>query len=127
MATFQITIDDERIEDLLHSDQGVPALLGPILNQIFDAEMSEHLRAAPREQTDRRHGYRNGSYTLQRTPRVGTLDLEVPRDREGTFQTSLFDRYQRRWRTCPSEGIGPWADADGGTVRLDPPRQENHD
>jgi transposase-like protein len=26
---------------------------------------------------------------------VGTLDLEVPRDREGTFQTSLFDRYQR--------------------------------
>ena len=39
--------------------------------------------------------YRNGSYTRQLTTRVGTLDLEVPRDREGTFQTHLFDRYQR--------------------------------
>jgi transposase-like protein len=26
---------------------------------------------------------------------VGTIELEVPRDRDGTFQTSLFERYQR--------------------------------
>ena len=26
---------------------------------------------------------------------MGTLELEVPRDREGTFQTSLSERYQR--------------------------------
>jgi transposase-like protein len=26
---------------------------------------------------------------------VGTLELEVPRDREGTFKTELFERYQR--------------------------------
>jgi len=95
MATFQITIDDEKIQDLLQSDHGLAALLGPILNQVLDAEMTEHLRAAPHEQTERRQGYRNGSYTRQLTTRVGTLDLEVPRDREGTFQTSLFDRYQR--------------------------------
>jgi transposase-like protein len=95
MATFEITIDDNKIQDLLQSDQGLAALLGPILNQVLDAEMTEHLRAAPHEQTERRQGYRNGSYTRQLTTRVGTLDLEVPRDREGTFQTSLFDRYQR--------------------------------
>jgi len=95
MATFEITIDDNKIQDLLQSDQGLAALLGPILNQVLDAEMTDHLRAAPHEQTDRRQGYRNGSYTRQLTTRVGTLDLEVPRDREGTFQTSLFDRYQR--------------------------------
>lgn len=95
MATFEITIDDNKIQDLLQSDQGLTALLGPILNQVLDAEMTEHLHAAPHEQTNRRQGYRNGSYTRQLTTRVGTLDLEVPRDREGTFQTSLFDRYQR--------------------------------
>ena len=95
MATFEITIDDTKIQELLQSDQGLAALLGPILNQVLDAEMTEHLRAAPHEQTDRRQGYRNGSYTRQLTTRVGTLDLEVPRDREGTFQTALFDRYQR--------------------------------
>jgi Transposase and inactivated derivatives len=95
MATFEITIDDNKIQDLLQSDQGLSALLGPILNQVLDAEMTEHLHAAPHEQTDRRQGYRNGSYERQLTTRVGTLDLEVPRDREGTFQTALFDRYQR--------------------------------
>jgi len=100
MATFEITIDDNKIQDLLQSDQGLAALLGPILNQVLDAEMTEHLHAAPNEQTERRQGYRNGSYTRQLTTRVGTLcagipAMEVPRDREGTFQTTLFDRYQR--------------------------------
>ncbi len=61
MATFEITIDDNKIQDLLQSDQGLSALLGPILNQVLDAEMADHLQAAPHEQTDRRQGYRNGS------------------------------------------------------------------
>ena len=37
MATFEITIDDTKIQDLLQSDQGLSALLGPILNQVLDA------------------------------------------------------------------------------------------
>lgn len=95
MATFEITIDDEKIQDLLQSDRGMAALLEPILNQLLQAEMSEHLRAEPGERTDQRRGWRNGSYKRRLTTRVGRLELEVPRDREGTFQTSLFERYQR--------------------------------
>ena len=64
-------------------------------NQILQAEMTEHLGAEPEEHTDDRRGYRNGSYERQLTTRVGTIELEVPRDREGTFQTALFQRYQR--------------------------------
>jgi len=71
------------------------ALLEPILNQLLQAEITEHLRAEPGERTTDRRGWRNGSYKRQLTTRVGTLELEVPRDREGTFQTSLFERYQR--------------------------------
>jgi len=56
--------------------------------------MTEHLGAEPDEQTDDRRGYRNGSYERKLTTRVGTIELEVPRDREGTFQTALFQRYQ---------------------------------
>jgi transposase-like protein len=83
------------------------ALLQPILNQLLQAEMTEHLRAEPGERTDQRRGWRNGSYKRQLTTRVGTLcagipAMEVPRDREGTFQTALFERYQRSRRTCPS-------------------------
>jgi len=95
MATVEMTIGDDKIQDLLQSDQGLAALLSPILNQVLGAEMTEHLRSAPHEQTEHRQGYRDDSYMRRLTTRVGTLDLEVPRDREGTFQTSLFERYQR--------------------------------
>jgi transposase-like protein len=95
MATFEITIDDEKIQDLLQGDRGMAALLQPILNQLLQAEMTEHLRAEPGERTDQRRGWRNGSYERRLTTRVGTIELEVPRDREGTFQTALFERYQR--------------------------------
>jgi transposase-like protein len=57
---------------------------------------SEEVEATePDEQTDDRRGYRNGTYQRKLTTRVGTIELEVPRDREGTFQTALFQRYQR--------------------------------
>ena len=93
MATIEITVDDEKIQELLKGDRGMAVLLEPILNQILRAEMTEHLKAEPGEQTDDRRGYRNGSYERQLTTRVGTIELEVPRDREGTFQTALFQRY----------------------------------
>ena len=95
MATFEIEIDDAKIHELLQSDRGMAVLLEPILNQMLQAEMTEHLKAEPGEETDDRRGYRNGTYERKLTTRVGTIELEVPRDREGTFQTALFQRYQR--------------------------------
>jgi transposase-like protein len=95
MATFEITISDKKIQQLLQGDRGMAALLEPILNQILQAEMAEHLGASPEERTDDRQGYRNGSYQGKLTTRVGRLELEVPRDRDGTFQTEIFQRYQR--------------------------------
>jgi transposase-like protein len=37
----------------------------------------------------------SGSYEWTLSTRVGSLKLEVLRDREGTFRTDLFERYQR--------------------------------
>ena len=85
MTTIEITLDDEKIQDLLGSDQGLAGLLQPALNQLLQAEMTNHLQAEPGERTDQRRDYRNGSYERKLTTRVGTLDLEVPRDRAGTF------------------------------------------
>ena len=95
MADIQFTISEEKIQEVLFGDRGVEVLMEELMNQLLQAEMTEHLRATPGEQTDRRRGYRNGSYERRLTTRVGTLTLEVPRDRNGTFQTSLFERYQR--------------------------------
>jgi transposase-like protein len=95
MATLEMEIPDEKIQKMLQGDRGIAVLLEPVLNQILQSELSEHLQAEPEERTSNRRGYRNGSYKRKLTTRVGTLELEVPRDREGTFQTELFDRYQR--------------------------------
>ncbi len=59
--------------------------------------MTEHVGAAPHERTDdARKGHRNAyKPRMLRTTRVGTLNLLVPQDREGTFSTRLFSRYQR--------------------------------
>jgi putative transposase len=67
-----------------------------VLQELLEAEMTEHIGAAPYERSERRTGHRNGykPRTL-RTSRVGTLNLLVPQDREGTFSTRLFSRYQR--------------------------------
>jgi len=70
-------------------------LLEKVMNEILQAEMTEHLGAEPGEQTEDRRGYRNGSYERNLTTRIGSLKLEVPCDRDGTFQTELFERYQR--------------------------------
>ena len=40
MATFEIAIDDTKIQDLLQGKKGSESLLGPILSQILDVEMT---------------------------------------------------------------------------------------
>lgn len=94
MAKIEITIDDEQIEALSEKD-GLARLLEPLLNQVLDAEMTEHLSADRHERTEERNGYRNGHYERQLMTRVGPLELRVPRDRDGTFRTEIFERYQR--------------------------------
>ena len=70
-------------------------MIEAIFNDVLEAEMDEHLQAAKYERTKERTGSRNGYYERGLTMRVGTLDLRVPRDREGTFETAIFERYQR--------------------------------
>ena len=58
-------------------------------------EISDHLGAEPYERTGERTGYRNGFKPRTLTTAVGDLNLLVPQDREGTFSTQMFERYQR--------------------------------
>ena len=95
MTQIEFTLDREGIERLLQSDRGLAELLERALNQVLESEITEHLGAGPHERTPERRGRRNGHYRRCLTTRVGTLELEVPRDRDGTFRTELFERYQR--------------------------------
>jgi len=90
---------DEQIaqqEEALTDDPGfLEEIVRMSLQRFLETEMSEHLGAAPHERTDARRGQRNGYKPRTLRTRVGTLNLLVPQDREGTFSTQLFARYQR--------------------------------
>ena len=96
MAQLEDTRLAGRLREALVDDEDF--LLGIVrtaLQQFLEAEMTEHLNAAPHERTEDRRGHRNGYKPRQLKTRVGRLELLVPQDREGTFSTQLFDRYQR--------------------------------
>ena len=96
MAQEQDTIS--RLEyqaALLDNSDFLREIVTHVLQNILDHEILEHLSADRYERTGSRKGYRNGSYPRSIKTRVGCIDLLVPRDREGNFQTSLFSSYQR--------------------------------
>ena len=68
------------------------------LQEYLDQEMTMHLQAFPYERTGTRRGNRNGYKPRQLNTRVGKLFLSVPQDRDSTFSTELFERYQRSER-----------------------------
>jgi transposase-like protein len=80
---------------LLDEPDFLRELVQQALQTLLEAEMEAHLGAGRYERTDTRRGYRNGYKPRQLQTRVGTLDLLVPQDREGSFSTELFGRYQR--------------------------------
>ncbi|MCS4048034.1 transposase-like protein [Salinibacter ruber] len=93
--TLSIDLSDEELEKILLGDRGKDLLMEKVFNQILQAEMTEHLGADRYERSQDRSGHRNGSYERQLTTRVGQLTLEVPRCKDGSFSTKLFQRYQR--------------------------------
>jgi transposase-like protein len=81
------------------SEQAPPDLLRSMLAQMMQAaiqaEFDRFMGAGPWERTGERRGWRNGSKGRRLHTRVGTIELRIPKDREGRFQPSLFERYQR--------------------------------
>jgi putative transposase len=71
------------------------AIVERTLQTILEEEMAAHLGAERYERSEGRRGYRNGTKPRTLTTRVGTLELAVPQDRDGTFSSELFSRYQR--------------------------------
>ncbi|TDR30247.1 mutator family transposase [Hydromonas duriensis] len=57
--------------------------------------MKQHLNAERYEHSDERTGVRNGNRIRKIHTRVGTLKLQVPQTRDGSFCTDIFKRYQR--------------------------------
>src|SRR5215204_2529643 len=96
MADHHRRADKELVQQILIDDaQFLRRIVEKALQQLLEAEITEHVGAAPYERTQNRKGHRNGYKPRKLKTRVGSLELLVPQDREGTFSTQLFARYQR--------------------------------
>src|SRR3712207_6022537 len=96
MAKDHRRLDAELVQEVLLDDPGfLREVVERVVQRILEAEMTEHVGAAPYERVEGRTGQRNGYKPRALRTRVGTLNLLVPQDREGTFSTRLFCRYQR--------------------------------
>ena len=95
MVEYEINLNSDQVKGLLTSDEGLKGLVEVVVNQVLDAQMSEHLSASPYERSSKRKGYRNGYRPRQLYTRIGKLVLRVPQSRDGEFSTELFSRFQR--------------------------------
>ncbi len=95
MAEYKISVATELLPGLLSEGNGVAKLVEAVLNQVLEAQMSEHVGAAMHERSEERQGYRNGTRVRTLYTRVGPVSLQVPQARDGSFSTDIFKRYQR--------------------------------
>jgi putative transposase len=96
MAKDHRRLDAQLVQEVMLDDPAfLRELVERVVQQILEVEMTEHIGAAPYERAQGRTGHRNGHKPRTLRTRVGALNLMVPQDREGTFSTRLFSRYQR--------------------------------
>jgi putative transposase len=65
---------------------------------VMDLEVTQHVGAEPYERTSSRTGQRNGTRDREWDTRVGTIELKVPRVRDGSFYPALLDPRKRAER-----------------------------
>ena len=88
----------EKPEDLLGENGILKQLTKLIVERALDAEMTEHLGHGKNEPVENPTGNtRNGRSRKILKGEQGEMPIEVPRDRDGTFEPKLIPKHQRRW------------------------------
>ena len=97
MAQINITLNQDEILQLMATDRegAFKKLLQESLNSFLQAESTEQLNADPYERTEGRTDSRNGFRERNLNTRIGTIVLKVPRHRNSSFETTIFDEYTR--------------------------------
>lgn len=91
MALIELLRKAEMEQDADFLREGVRVLS----QALMELEVSQHLKAERYEHTPERTGQRNGYRERQWDTRVGTIDLQVPRVRDGSFFPSLLEPRRR--------------------------------
>ncbi|QTJ38271.1 MULTISPECIES: IS256 family transposase [Dolosigranulum] len=98
MTQVHFTLNLEEIQNLIDvevNDNLSKSILTKVFNQLMEKEQDEYLNNEAYQRDPNRMTYRNGYYDRDYTTLIGTLNLRVPRTRDGKFSTEIFERYQR--------------------------------
>src|SRR5436309_6066336 len=103
MASLRMTL----LDLLNKSEQGAdPNFLRDgvrlLAQELMDAEVSDLVGAEPHERTAGRTTYRNGYRDREWDTRVGTLELQIPKLRQGTYFPRLLEPRRRHERALLS-------------------------
>lgn len=103
-----MAIEDELIDSLLKDYKNPEDLIGEngllkeltkrLLERAMAAEMTEHVGYEKHEAAGRNSGNsRNGKSSKTIKGNFGTMPIEVPRDRNGTFEPRIVGKHQKRF------------------------------
>jgi putative transposase len=82
-------------EDLFGPEGVFTKLKGAVMERLLEAEISEHL-GHERQGRRRSSNSRNGHSAKTVQTETGPVEIQVPRDREGSFEPKLVKKHQRR-------------------------------
>lgn len=89
--------DVEDPKDILGKNGLLKQLTKRLVERTLEAELTDHLGYAPHEQKGRGTGNsRNGKGSKTVQSETGAIDIQVPRDRNGSFEPKLVKKRQRR-------------------------------
>ena len=106
----------QKPEDLIGENGLLKQLTKLLVEKALDAEMAAHLGHSKHEPVRNPAGNtRNGKSRKTLKGEFGELPIEVPRDRQGTFEPQLIPKHQTRWAGFDDKVISLYA--RGMTVR----------
>ena len=103
----------EKPEDLTGPDGLLKQLTGALVERALNAELTDHLGHEPGGEST--GNVRNGTSAKTLITEGGEIPIEIPRDRQGTFEPQLVKKHQRRFDGFDSKILSMYA--RGMTVR----------
>ena len=86
---------DKLVETAGATEDPLRAMAEMIADFVMEAEVAQKIGAEPHERSDERTGYRNGYRDRRWDTRLGTLNLKVPKVREGGYVPSFIEHRKR--------------------------------
>ena len=106
----KMLVDCKSPEDIIGKDGLIKQFTKAILERVMQAELSNHLGYEKHDPTGNNSGNsRNGVTTKTLKGDFGEMELETPRDRNGTFEPIMIGKGQRRFEGFDDKIISMYA------------------